>query len=59
MTSAAPLKRTITDEEIQQYRRDGVVCLRDILTSEWIDTIRAGIEEQREQPGPYATIFAE
>ena len=57
MTSAAPLKRAITDQEIQQYRRDGVVCLRDILTSEWIDTIRAGIDEQRERPGPYATIF--
>ena len=56
-TSAAPLKRAITDEEITQYRRDGVVCLRDVLTSEWIDTIRAGIDEQREQPGPYATVF--
>ena len=56
-TSAAPLKRAITDEEITQYRRDGVVCLRDILTPEWIETIRAGIDEQREQPGPYATIF--
>jgi hypothetical protein len=57
MTSAAPLKRAITDDEIQQYRRDGVVCLRGILTSEWIETIRAGIDEQREAPGPYATIF--
>ena len=56
-TSATPLKRAITEEEIRQYRRDGVVCLRDILASEWIDTIRAGIEEQRERPGPYATIF--
>ena len=56
-TSAAPLKRAITDEEITRYRRDGVVCLRDVLTSEWIDTIRAGIEEQRAAPGPYATIF--
>lgn len=56
-TSAAPLKRAITDEEIEQYRRDGVVCLRDVLTPEWIDTIRAGIDEQREQPGSYATIF--
>ena len=56
-TSAALLKRAITDEEITQYRRDGVVCLRDILTAEWIDTIRAGIDEQREQPGPYATVL--
>lgn len=56
-TRPAPLKRTITDEEITQYRRDGVVCLRGILASDWIETIRAGIEEQREQPGPYATIF--
>ena len=56
-TSAAPLKRPMTDEEITQYRRDGVVCLRDVLTPEWIDTIRAGIDEQREQPGPYATVL--
>jgi ectoine hydroxylase-related dioxygenase (phytanoyl-CoA dioxygenase family) len=54
---ASPLKRSVTDDEIKRYRRDGVVCLRDILTAEWVDTIRAGIEEQREQPGPYATIF--
>lgn len=56
-TRPAPLKRAITDEEISQYRRDGVVCVRDILSPEWIETIRAGIEEQREAPGPYATIF--
>ncbi|CAE6817765.1 hypothetical protein R75461_05954 [Paraburkholderia nemoris] len=56
-TGTTPLKRAITDDELRQYRRDGVVCLRGILTPEWIETIRLGVEEQREQPGPYATIF--
>jgi ectoine hydroxylase-related dioxygenase (phytanoyl-CoA dioxygenase family) len=38
------LPRPITDEEIQTYARDGVVCLRGVLQPEWIDLLRPAAE---------------
>lgn len=34
----------ITPQHIEDYRRDGVVCLRQMFDAEWIDTLRRGAE---------------
>jgi len=44
MSLERELPRPITDEEIQTYARDGVVCLRGILQREWIDLLRPAAE---------------
>lgn len=47
---AAPV---ITDEMIEAYQRDGVVLVKG-LWADWVDEIRAGIERNMAEPGPYA-----
>ena len=37
--------RPITDDEIEQYDRDGVVHLRGILDPDWLDVLRQGLRE--------------
>ena len=43
---------SITDETCAAYARLGAVCLRDVF-SDWIDTLRAGVERNHDEPGPY------
>lgn len=57
LSNNSPLQRDIAADEIAQFRRDGIVCLRNVLAPAWIDTIRDGMEEQRQKPGPYATVI--
>lgn len=51
-----PLLRDVSAEECQQFQRDGVVCLRQIIAPEWIELAREGIEDQRRRPSPMATV---
>ena len=43
----------LTQEHIDTYQRDGVVLIRGLF-ADHIDTIRAGIERNMTDPGPYA-----
>ena len=43
----------VTDADIAAFQRDGVVVIRG-LWADWVDTIRAGIERNLNEPGPYA-----
>jgi len=43
----------VTDADIATFQRDGVVVIRG-LWADWVDTIRAGIERNLNEPGPYA-----
>ena len=47
---AAPV---ITEEMIETYQRDGVVLIKG-LWADWVDVLRAGIERNMTEPGPYA-----
>jgi ectoine hydroxylase-related dioxygenase (phytanoyl-CoA dioxygenase family) len=40
-------------QDIDDFRRDGALCLRGVF-ADWIDTIAAGIERNLREPGPYA-----
>ena len=37
--------RTLTPEEIETYRRDGVVCLRGALSDEWVAVVRDAVDD--------------
>ncbi|CAH1653370.1 MAG: phytanoyl-CoA dioxygenase family protein [Chelatococcus sp.] len=44
--------RPITEDEIRTYEEDGVVCLRNILSTEWVEMLRDAVEDVLNQPGP-------
>ncbi|RVU38512.1 hypothetical protein EOI86_04300 [Hwanghaeella grinnelliae] len=48
----------ITDAEFAAYERDGVVCLRDVFSSDWIDLMRGAVEDAMADPGPHAEEYA-
>ena len=37
--------RTLTPEEIETYRRDGVVCLRGVLNDEWVAVVKDAVDD--------------
>lgn len=50
-----PTFESITRRARAAYGRDGVICLRGVFEP-WVDALRAGVQRNRESPGPY---FAE
>ena len=42
---------------IEGYRRDGVARLGQVIAPEWIERLRAGVEENMARPGPYAKLY--
>jgi len=45
-----PLPRAITAEEIETYRRDGIVCLRGLFDADWVTLLRESIEADKANP---------
>ncbi len=43
----------ISATDVARYREDGVVCLRNVFSPEWIDKTRQGIERNIENPGRF------
>ena len=50
------VKELVTVEEIDSYRRDGVVCLRRRFENGWIELLTDGIEANFRDPSP---LFAD
>jgi len=50
-----PEFQVIDSDARETWARDGVLCLRGVFT-DWVETLRAGVQRNRESPGPY---FAE
>ncbi len=44
------LTRAITQEEIDTYARDGIVCLRGLFDADWVETMRGAAEECMSSP---------
>ncbi|WP_024539252.1 phytanoyl-CoA dioxygenase family protein [Comamonas badia] len=44
------MERLLTKEEISAYERDGVICVRNILTPEWIDKMTSVVDAQLAAP---------
>ena len=49
----APL-RDITEDEIEAYERDGIVCLRGLFDADWIEHVRRCVEADIQSPGTLA-----
>ncbi|MEM7139793.1 MAG: phytanoyl-CoA dioxygenase family protein [Actinomycetota bacterium] len=47
----------VTDEQIERFDRDGVVCLRGVIAPEWIETLTAGIEKNIAAPSSRGRIW--
>lgn len=45
--------------DIETFQREGVVCLRGILSKEWIGRLADGVQENLSKPGPYGKNHAE
>jgi ectoine hydroxylase-related dioxygenase (phytanoyl-CoA dioxygenase family) len=48
---------TVTPEEIEAFRRDGAVCLRGLVTPEWLAVLNAGVDRNIADPGPLFADF--
>lgn len=48
----------VSDEQRAIYERDGVVCLRGLLSEEWIETLRAAVAEVMSTTSQYSRDFA-
>jgi ectoine hydroxylase-related dioxygenase (phytanoyl-CoA dioxygenase family) len=42
---------------LADYKQDGAVPLRNVISTEWIARLREGIEENLRQPGPFAKRY--
>ena len=47
---------TVTQDLVDAFQRDGAVCLRQLLTSEQVELLRAGIEANLAHPSPRAKV---
>lgn len=44
---------------LEEYRRDGVVCLRGVFDAEWISVLAAGVEEAERHLSSRSEVFEE
>lgn len=45
------MNRTSSTADI--FQADGVVLLKGVISQSWVDVLRAGVERNRQEPGPY------
>ncbi len=50
------MPRHIDDATIQQFRKDGATVLRGVF-ADWVDTLRAGVQANMDDPDPNARIY--
>lgn len=51
-------RHPITDEEVDAFWRDGAICLRGPFDADWVEHMRAAVEDDLENPGPLAREYA-
>ena len=49
--------KLISATEVARYQRDGVVCLRGLFSSKWLESLALGIEKNLKEPGPYTVGY--
>lgn len=47
----------IKPTDIAAYENDGVVCLRNVISQDWIERLREAIEADLKSPGPNVEIY--
>ncbi|XP_071950070.1 probable phytanoyl-CoA dioxygenase [Antedon mediterranea] len=44
----------LTSSDIESYKQNGCICLRNVFSSDWIEKIKIGIQKNKENPGVYS-----
>lgn len=47
----------ISDDDVERFRRDGAVVLRQVFSPDWLDRLAQGIERNLILPGPMAIHY--
>ena len=55
-TVTARLERAVTPQLMEEFRRDGAVCIRQIFTQEEVALLREGIDKNLQAPSPRAKV---
>lgn len=53
------ISERINEQQITEYDRKGVVCLRQVIDAAWINELRLATEEAMNNPGPYAETYGD
>jgi len=53
MESESKPSPQVTTEAVQAYRDDGVVCLRNVISDQWLDLAHQGVAHNLEHPGRF------
>ena len=51
------MSQLITTQHRAEFARDGVTCLREVITPEEIELLKAGVESDLTNPGPHVEIY--
>lgn len=51
------LVSSITQEHLETFRRDGLICLRGVIAPQWIDALRAGVDQDLAEPGAHVEVY--
>lgn len=47
----------VTDQEIQTFQDDGVVCLRGVIGPDWIEQLKVGVDHTLANPSPRSRLW--
>ena len=50
---------SLTDDQRQEFQRDGVTVVRNVLGADWLDRLAKAIDENMANPGPHGKNHAE
>ena len=53
------MNTSVTTEQIAQFSDAGVVCLRGVVDTDWIEALRVGVEQDLTDPGPHVEIYTD
>ncbi len=49
----------ISQQDIEDFERDGVVCLRGLFSIDQLDELAKGVEKNFADPGPFNTVYTD
>ncbi len=49
----------MTPHDIDRFEQDGVVCLRGLFSTQWLERLATGVDKNFKDPGPYNTVYTD
>jgi len=47
----------VSSDDIEAFDRDGAICLRQVIDTDWRDSLAVGLEKNFADPGPDSTVY--